>query len=146
MNIFTYGTLMDPEIMETVSGGHFNAQKILLKHYRRKKVQGEVYPGIVREEHCLLAGIVYLGVDAQALARLDRFEGPQYARCDVTLSCENGAELGAQAYVIKEEHVFELSDEDWSFEVFLKSGKAKFKADYRGFDELNGSETERSAC
>lgn len=128
---------MDPEIMRTVSGGEFHSQKAVLNHYCRKRVSGEVYPGIVQKAHYSLEGIVYLGVDRQALSRLDRFEGSQYARCEVLLNTEAGEEINAQAYVITAEHTHELSEDDWSFEQFLKHGKTLFFEHYQGFEELD---------
>jgi gamma-glutamylcyclotransferase (GGCT)/AIG2-like uncharacterized protein YtfP len=136
LNVFTYGTLMDPEIMHRVSGGQFQALKASLKNFSRKRVHGEVYPGIIKQEDCYVEGIVYLDVDPFALARLDLFEGSQYARREVLLGSTSGAELQAQTYVIKAEHGVELTGEDWNFEDFLKTGKAVFFEQYPGFEEL----------
>ncbi|MDX2493742.1 MAG: gamma-glutamylcyclotransferase family protein [Desulfuromusa sp.] len=136
MNIFVYGTLMDQEIMGSVSGDQFKFQKAHLNNYVRKRVRGEVYPAIIGQNNSLVDGILYFDVSAEAVDRLDRFEGSQYVRNEVLVSCDNGELVQAQTYIIAAESVDQLAAENWSFKNFLQTGKAEFKKNYQGFEKL----------
>lgn len=45
-NIFTYGTLMFPEVMFTVCKSKYESEKATLQGYARRQVKGRIYPGV----------------------------------------------------------------------------------------------------
>jgi hypothetical protein len=48
-NIFTYGSLMYPEVMyNLVKGQNYKTEPVLLRNYSRRHVKGKTYPGIMR--------------------------------------------------------------------------------------------------
>jgi gamma-glutamylcyclotransferase (GGCT)/AIG2-like uncharacterized protein YtfP len=133
MNLFTYGSLMIPSVMHTVTGRHFLHREAALRGYARFKVKGESYPGIIHQKGAFTNGIVHLGVDAQSLKRLDEFEGDMYERVSVRVESDQGGSLTAETYVIKREHSGLLSSEPWDLEEFENNHLQEFMASYKGF-------------
>lgn len=127
---FTYGSLMCESIMTAVTGTHHAYQPALLKGYRRGPVRGETYPGMVPLEGAQVEGVLYLDVSDEGCARLDDFEGDEYRRVAVQVSLAGGSVLPAWAYELKPEYAHRLAAEDWDFEEFLRTGKARFEAMY----------------
>ena len=103
MHLFAYGTLMCVDIMHKVSACRPAHAPATLGNYRRCRVDGEVYPGVVGEQGGLVPGLVYFDVPAEAWARLDAFEGEMYCRRTVLLTgadvCGDEISLEAETYV-----------------------------------------------
>ena len=137
MNLFAYGTLMDPEIMRQVSGVESRVAKAVLCGYLRRAIRGEVYPAIVARPAETVEGVVYFDLTPAAFERLDPFEGPMYRRTAVdVVFTESGENTAAEAYVIAPEFEDRLSDRSWSFEDFLARGKSAFQGGYPGYRSL----------
>lgn len=127
---------MDTEIMTQVSGATYRPQKATLLHYVRKTVSGEVYPGIIRQDGGSVDGIVYFDVSLESFDRLDKFEGSLYVRTEVETICDDGEHVDTDTYIITSDFAHQLSDDDWSYENFLKNHKQLFQGGYHGYDEL----------
>jgi gamma-glutamylcyclotransferase (GGCT)/AIG2-like uncharacterized protein YtfP len=136
MNLFTYGSLMIPSVMHAVTGREFRAEGACLRNYARFKVKGEFYPGIIHQRVAFTDGIMYFGVDAGSLKRLDEFEGEVYERVPVQVESGQGGAVTAETYVIKPEHRDLLSSEPWDLEEFEKNHLKEFMATYKGFSLL----------
>ena len=80
-DLFAYGTLMSRDIMQRVSGQRCEATPGVLRGYRRNRICGEVYPGIIASPGGMVEGILYSGLAEDAWKRLDLFEGEMYRRC-----------------------------------------------------------------
>lgn len=145
MNIFTYGTLMDREIMATVGGCSPERMAATLHNFVRYRIKNEEYPGIVPHGGSKVVGVLYLDVPSEAIERLDLFEGQMYMRIPVdVLETGSDAVRPAMVYVIRPEYAERLSSEDWDFEIFMERGKQLFASCYQGFDDLrNDSKKER---
>ena len=115
MRIFAYGTLRFDDVMEAVVGRRFDGVPARLHGYRRCRVRAQPYPAILAAAEETTEGVAFSGVDDEALALLDVFEGSLYVREWVTL--ETGA--GAWTYVVApgKEHL--LSDQSWDPDDFL---------------------------
>lgn len=133
MALFAYGTLMDAEIMHRVSGLHLEGTPATLRGFRRRRIYGEVYPGIVPAPHDWVDGLLYRGICAPSWERLDRFEGDLYERWDIEVELERGRTRKAQTYVVRPEFSSRLSDSPWSLDRFLGCDRAAFEEEYRGF-------------
>lgn len=111
-----------------------------LINYRRCRVAGEEYPGMVPAPGGLVPGLVYFDVPAEAWTRLDAFEGEMYQRCTVLLTsadvCGDEISLEAETYVVRPEFVHRLLPVEWSLAEFLQSGRQQFEAGYAGFEQL----------
>lgn len=136
MNLFAYGTLMDPEIMAQVSGNTFRSQKGTLFQYVRKTVWGEIYPAIFKRNGSSVDGIIYFDISAEAFARLDKFEGPLFVKKKVMMVCDNGENVGTYTYVIAPDSIHQLSDDDWNYEDFLANDKQLFQSSFQGYSRL----------
>jgi gamma-glutamylcyclotransferase (GGCT)/AIG2-like uncharacterized protein YtfP len=137
-HLFAYGTLMCPDIMEEVSGSRLEGGAATVRGYRCACVTGEDYPALVPEEGGRVGGVVYFDVPEAAWERLERFEGEMYARQCVEVELESGERVTAAAYVVRPEHLSVTEAHDWSFAEFLRTGKARFQAGYKGYEALEG--------
>ncbi|NMG46322.1 gamma-glutamylcyclotransferase [Aromatoleum toluvorans] len=135
---FTYGSLMCEDIMSAVSGARCRFVAASLDGYRRQPVLGQAYPGMVPAVGACVSGVLYLDLPASAWPRLDRFEGEEYARRQVVVRLQDGRLETAWTYVFRPEYAARLVDGEWDFERFLHTGKARFTAQYVGFDALEG--------
>lgn len=140
MNIFTYGSLMFPSVMKTVTGRAFPSRKALVKDYARFKVKGESYPGLTPWEGAVTEGVLYIGMDARSVRRLDDFEGEIYERSEVSADTLDGESLTAHTYLIKAQYTDRLSSEPWDPEAFEKADLREFMANYRGFHRTDRSD------
>jgi gamma-glutamylcyclotransferase (GGCT)/AIG2-like uncharacterized protein YtfP len=115
-HVFTYGSLMFPEIWRQVVTGEYRSQAAALEDYRRFAVPGATYPGMVAMPGERVAGLLYMDVGLDDLARLDAFEGSDYRRDMVQVTLGSGATVVAGAYVWLD-HT-RLSDAPWLPEAF----------------------------
>jgi gamma-glutamylcyclotransferase (GGCT)/AIG2-like uncharacterized protein YtfP len=97
-HVFTYGSLMFPEVWNRVVRGNYRSCPARLDGYRRHALVDASYPAIVADAGASVDGVLYFDVDAADLARLDAFEGVEYRRDAVPVSTASGPAM-AQAYV-----------------------------------------------
>ena len=45
-NVFTYGSLMNPEVFRTIATNKYPTLKAILRNHQRKQVKNAWYPGI----------------------------------------------------------------------------------------------------
>lgn len=127
MNLFAYGTLLVPEIWRAVTGRDCESVGAVLSGHEIRRIQGGDFPGIVRAAgSSRVIGRVFLGLDVETVARLDRYEDTFYERIAVTPRSTSGQSLAAQAYVVPATHADVLSNETWSLDWF----RAHAEADY----------------
>ncbi len=129
--LFVYGTLMVPEVMDRVSGFRQPGEPALLHDYRRRRLSGELYPAILRWPGDRVEGLLYRGLDPVHLEALDAFEGAIYRRVTVAVDVRAGR-LRAQAYALREDRRHLLGDEPWSLQRFVTEGLSRFVASYPG--------------
>ena len=140
-HLFAYGTLMFPEVWRIVVDKEFETASASLAGYEIFRVEDAVYPGIIRKEpadsSAIVRGLVYFDLNPVSLARLDAFEGPEYIRQLVVVTCHNGEEIEADAYVVPQESAHLLTNEVWTADDFAARGHlAKFVAQYAGFARI----------
>src|SRR3954462_6399580 len=98
MHVFTYGTLMFPEVWPSVVGKSFETIHGRVDGYVVVRVEGAVFPGMTPAgDDAIARGVVYLDVDDASLDRLDRFQDDFYNRQAIPVSCEDGRQLLAAA-------------------------------------------------
>lgn len=137
-HLFTYGTLMVPDIMARVSGCSSTSLAAELAGAVRYGVRGEEYPGLVRSGGGRVQGMLYLDLPAAAISRLDLFEGEYYRREQVEVSaCDTGRVYCAMAYIFKPEYGHLLTEKPWEYSEFLQKGRALFELDYSGYLALD---------
>lgn len=126
MNLFTYGSLMFPEIWLRVAGRVFSHHPARVHDYAAYKVRGEVYPGLAACPGAVTSGVVYMGLDKATLARLDAFEGSYYERLPLTAIGPDQTPLAVHAYVVVDAYRSTLADELWDAEEFRTQHLATF--------------------
>jgi gamma-glutamylcyclotransferase (GGCT)/AIG2-like uncharacterized protein YtfP len=138
MHVFTYGTLMFPEVWQAVVGRKFSAVDGTATGYKILRVQGAVFPGIVAaDDRAATRGVVYLDVDRNSLARLDLFEDDFYERQTLWVDCDDGQRRAADAYIVPATNLAVLSDEPWDRSAFVASGGLEhFIRRFQGFARI----------
>ena len=110
---------MFPEIMGAVTGQVFAAYAAIAKGYKRFRMKGKIYPGLVCEPGASTQGYVYANVNERALWYLDHFEDQVYVRRFITVRNEREQQNSTFAYLIPEESRTVLTSEKWNQEEFL---------------------------
>jgi gamma-glutamylcyclotransferase (GGCT)/AIG2-like uncharacterized protein YtfP len=144
MHIFTYGTLMFPEVWRAVAGREFPSIAGSVREFAAYRVRDAVYPGIVasgvRET---VRGVLYFDVSEAAVARLDRFEDDFYVRQTLAIACDDGVKRQADAFIVPAKHRDVLTDEPWTRESFIAGGGLEeFVSRFAGFRRI-GEEAEQ---
>jgi gamma-glutamylcyclotransferase (GGCT)/AIG2-like uncharacterized protein YtfP len=138
MHVFTYGTLMFPDVWRAVVGKEFETVAATAARFEIYYVRDAVYPGIIAAADGSVSGLVYLDVDTESIARLDAFEGNDYCRRQIEVThSDDGQQLLADAYVIPPANRHLLTNEPWTAKKFAaRGGLARFVARYAGFERL----------
>lgn len=121
MNVFTYGSLMFPEVWTRVVRGAYSYAAAAAPGFRRYSVTGETYPAMIAAVGAPLAqdrveGIVYFDVSTEDVAALDIFEGGDYQRVGIAVSLPDGTSVEASSYLYLPQE--KLAPEPWSPENF----------------------------
>lgn len=140
MHVFTYGSLMFPEVWNVVVGRQFATVDGTAFGYAIYRIRDAVFPGITPAAFDDgVNGVVYLDVDDDSLARLDRFEGDFYRRESLAVDCRDGHCRTADAYVVPAENRAALTAEHWHAEKFVSTGGlGHFLNRFAGFARLDG--------
>ena len=131
-NLFTYGTLIIPEVMQLVAGTVFESQTATLTNYQRFLVKNQVFPAITKATGNKVSGKVYLDVDSDSLSVIDIFESIIYNRLKLDVLTDTGSTLEAYAYVIKDDKKNLLSDQPWNELEFRNYHLQKYLARIQG--------------
>ncbi|EAU31268.1 predicted protein [Aspergillus terreus NIH2624] len=124
--MFFYGTLMAPQILHRVIHGSATPEPwqralltfkpAILHGYRRHRVLGADYPGIVSEEGGSVLGTVVSGLTDGDVHRLDIFEGVEYEKERVKVRVlrealgQHGNAEGTHAPADTEQHLRDVLD------------------------------------
>jgi gamma-glutamylcyclotransferase (GGCT)/AIG2-like uncharacterized protein YtfP len=138
MHVFTYGTLMFPEVWQAVVGRQFEAVEGTAAGFANYRVVDAVFPGIVKAgDRDLVHGVVYLDVDDASLTRLDLFEDDFYERQSLWVECADGQRRAAEAYIVPPQNRHVLTDEPWQRAAFVASGSLEqFIRRFQGFSRV----------
>ena len=118
LNVFTYGSLMFPEIWSRVVRGNHRFARATADGYACFSVRDEIYPGLVKRPGSRVEGVVYFDIDATDLAALDAFEGADYQREPIALTLDDGREIAGETYLYLP--VARLLATGWAPENFQK--------------------------
>ncbi|WP_420475715.1 gamma-glutamylcyclotransferase family protein [Noviherbaspirillum sp. ST9] len=98
-HVFTYGSLMFPEVWQRVVRGDYRSTPARLDGYARFEIAAETYPGMVAAAGSSVEGVLYFDVSFADMAALDAFEGTQYRRDMVRVVLESGESVEAGTYI-----------------------------------------------
>jgi gamma-glutamylcyclotransferase (GGCT)/AIG2-like uncharacterized protein YtfP len=133
MNLFTYGSLMFPEVWERVTGLCGAGQPASLADHAARRIRGQTYPALVTGVGESTEGVLYADVTPEAVARLDAFEGPFYERVMVGVSLGDGAATRAWVYRAALPDDPDILAECWDPERFQREHLGRFLQDDPGF-------------
>jgi gamma-glutamylcyclotransferase (GGCT)/AIG2-like uncharacterized protein YtfP len=138
MHVFTYGTLMFPEVWQAVVGRSFTTIRGHSAGYQILRVRDALYPGIIVGRSAdSVRGVVYLDVDDESVVRLDRFESDFYQRLPIVVACDDGQDCEAQAYIVPADERDVLTTEQWNGDDFVARGDlTRFMAGFAGFRRI----------
>jgi len=126
-HVFTYGTLLFPEVMAAVAGRAYAATPATLGGFARFCVRDAVYPGAVEDAGAEIRGVLYRDVDEAALLHLDRFEGELYERRRVLVACDGDpSETAGYVYVVVRALQHRLDRRPWDPERFRRDHLASY--------------------
>ena len=127
MTIFTYGSLMFPEVWEKVTGLTVAGVPAVLADHAARRIRGQSYPVLQAEAGARVRGVLYVGVPPDAVARLDEFEGAFYDRVPVAVRLEQGgATASAWVYRAARPEDPDILPEAWVAEHFARESLARF--------------------
>lgn len=115
-HIFTYGSLMFPQVWRRVVRGVYHSATARLDGHARFAIRGETYPGAVAQAGASIAGVLYFDVSPRDVAILDAFEGIDYRRDIVCVTLDSGETVSACGYIYLLAQ--KLSDLPWLPEKF----------------------------
>ena len=101
------------EVMEIVAGQLPERRAGVLAGFRRGKLRGRLYPGLVPDAAARVEGVLWEGLDATALARIDRFEGALYERQHGEVMLPAAERRATHVYVLVPAQRSLLLERDW---------------------------------
>jgi len=130
MNLFAYGTLMWPDVLETLLGRRLKGNPAAIEGFVRLRVKGEHYPAIVPSPTGEVEGVLYGGLSQVEFDRLDRFEGEEYERTEVFVGAST-----AMVYVLTDEWKHIAEPGPWFPEHVEPKNLAALCSEYNGWTE-----------
>ena len=124
-DLFVYGSLLFDDVFRAVTGRSAPHAPAVLEGYARYRIRDATYPAIVAEPGARTEGVVYAGLDAQAVLALDRFEGEMYTRERVTVRATDGRARAVETYVFVDELHHLLAPEPWHPDVHGPAARAE---------------------
>ena len=135
ITVFAYGTLQIPEVMVAVTGRTFPAESATLHGFARYRIRGTSYPGVRPRAGASVSGVLYCGLDCDALRRLDGFEDDYYCRQVLTVITSRNAAVQAQVYVVEQQYYASLVDDTpWDLDEFRQRSLVQLLNSCRIFD------------
>ena len=125
-NLFVYGTLEIPQVMNKLLGRVPVAESAVLRDYARYMLRKQPYPGIIKQEGAEVEGVLYRGISAKYLQILDRYEGRFYQRRIVHVKNARGYAARAWTYIVPLRYKNALSDVPWDRTQFIQEHLKRF--------------------
>jgi gamma-glutamylcyclotransferase (GGCT)/AIG2-like uncharacterized protein YtfP len=121
MHLFTYGTLVFPEVWRRIAVREAAAERAVLSGYAIYRVKDAVFPGMVcADKKDRVPGVLYRDLDEDTLFELDAYESDFYRRETVTVVTQAGETVECQAYTVPDSRRDMLTDEPWDTEWFAE--------------------------
>lgn len=127
-HIFTYGSLMFPEVWERVVNRRYKSCEAHTAGLVRRKISNSTYPvAFAGSPENVLDGRLYWNVSPADLGRLDRFEGEYYERKPILVaSGQDETKISADVFLLKPKYKLLAGPDDWSPRHFQKHELQRF--------------------
>lgn len=116
-NIFSYGSLMYPDVILALTNKIFHSEQAVLYGYERRLMKGKIYPGIITKPNAEIAGTLWCDLDNDSLKILDTFEDKEYERTMLEVETHSGT-MNALAYTINVKQAQLLDNSEWDPNYF----------------------------
>lgn len=127
MHLFTYGTLMFPEVWRRIALREAVSERASLSGFAIYRVKDSIIPGIVQtQDGDCVEGVLYWNLDEEMLFELDAYESEFYSREPVKVTTNSGQTVDCQAYIVPADRHDMLSDERWDADWFAKHKLASY--------------------
>jgi gamma-glutamylcyclotransferase (GGCT)/AIG2-like uncharacterized protein YtfP len=123
-NLFSYGSLMFPDVLAQVIGHTPLGHHARLDGWIRRAIIDQTYPAAIPIEGGCMTGVLWHDLSDADWQALDRFEGEEYRRVLVHVMREDGGRY--PAYVYQWLDVQRIGDHDWSQEDFNAQHREDF--------------------
>lgn len=130
MNLFAYGTLMWPAVLQSVIGRRLEGTQAVVQGYQRFRIKNQDYPGLMPSAGDEVVGMLYSDLSASEFHHLDRFEGEEYDRVTVQI---NGVD--AEVYVLAERWCHIADEQIWNPDRMTPERLASFCKEYKGWSK-----------
>ena len=115
--LFVFGSLMDPEVLELVSGlAELTINAATVEGFRQCEVSEESYPVLVADEASVCHGLLVGGLTVLAVQRILFFEGGEYTLEPITVTGDDTATELIEAYYFKDTGAYTVKAESWGYE------------------------------
>jgi gamma-glutamylcyclotransferase (GGCT)/AIG2-like uncharacterized protein YtfP len=123
-HVFTYGSLMFPDVFLGVTGQLAQAAPAIAIGWRRYGLKGKTYPGAIPTgfEHDQIHGVIWQGLSEQMVRALDAFEDKQYERVTTTVLTQDNQRQSVQIYQWLEHDALDGSWDPTTFDKLYRSG------------------------
>lgn len=128
MNLFAYGSLMYPQVWTRVMHRAHLSQPATIEGFCRYALRGEVYPAVLEAPGSSVRGVLYSGLTATELERLDRFEGEDYRR--ISVRAQLAGDVAVDTFVYIYTHPDRTSPDQWDPARFEAEGLQHFLSTY----------------
>jgi gamma-glutamylcyclotransferase (GGCT)/AIG2-like uncharacterized protein YtfP len=126
MNIFTYGSLMYPAVINALTDCNFSYEDVTIQDFERRAIQGKKYPGLRRHIGSMAQGRLWFDIDESSMRMLDSFEDSLYERQTVEITSKSRGVINAFAYVVPKHLEHTLEDIPWDPNVFENMHLAQY--------------------
>jgi hypothetical protein len=107
------------EVVQAVVGRELQSRgRAIATGYSCTLMTGEIFPGMAPRQGHETHGVLYAGLDDEALIQIDRFEDDFYERRLICVRLAESLVPDVFAYVVRSEFLGRLSQEAWESEVF----------------------------
>lgn len=128
MNLFFFGTLMDDDVRAIVCGAPLPVRPATLRGWRRPHVAGRHYPMLAPRPGGRIDGVVALDVAAEAVRRLQIYEGWEYELRPFRLQTAQGP-LAAHVFTCPPD--IASAEPEWRLDVWQLRYKRAFLPELR---------------
>lgn len=123
-DLFSFGTLMDAELLELVSGQSISSlvrEPVVVHDHVPLWVKDDHYPVLVSRDRANTEGLIIRGLEQEALDRIIFFEGGEFSVQSIEVTNACGITESVQ-YFADNDHK-EISDFIWRLELWQQTTK-----------------------
>lgn len=138
--MFFFGTLMDQDVLELVTGQAPSGLEItpaVAIDVVKRVVVNETYPVLVAQTEGRAVGVVVSGLTAGSLERILFFEGEEYGLHGITVETGDARRVASRYFADNE--IDEHTDQAWDLDRWRREEKAEFLTQTRRYMQHFGA-------